>query len=99
MIFRFSGDIWYWRGPAPFHFITVPQEHCEVIKLAAGLLTYGWGMIPVRASIGSTEWETSMWPKDGGYILPVKAVVRKRENLTEGENAAVELAVGARSES
>ncbi len=95
MDFRFSGAIWYWRGPAPFHFITVPPEHAELIKLASGFLTYGWGMIPVRARIGATEWKTAMWPKDGGYILPVKAAIRKAESLSEGDTAQVELSVGA----
>ena len=98
MIFRFTGDVWYWRGPAPFHFVTVPQEHCEVIKLAAGFLTYGWGMIPVRARIGQTEWKTSMWPKDGGYILPLKIAIRRQEGLAEGDTAEVELQVGTVAE-
>src|SRR5690554_2114022 len=95
MNFRFSGDIWYWRGPAPFHFVSVPQEACEVIKLASGFLTYGWGMIPVKARIGDTEWLTSMWPKDGGYILPIKAAIRKQQGLSEHDVVEVELVVGA----
>ena len=98
MTFRFSGHIWYWRGPAPFHFVSVPQEDCEVIKMASGFLTYGWGMIPVKARIGGTEWRTSMWPKDGGYILPLKAAIRSKEGVGEDDLVEVELMVGADSE-
>lgn len=95
MRFEFSGELWYWRGPAPFHFVSLPEEACEVIRAEAGLLTYGWGMIPVRAGIGATEWKTSMWPKDDGYILPVKAAIRKAERIAEGDVAYVRLSIGA----
>lgn len=95
MTLVFSGEIWYWRGPAPFHFISVPPEQCEQIRLVSGMVTYGWGMIPVRARIGSTHWTTSLWPKDGGYILPVKASVRKAEGIAEGDHAEAEIVLGA----
>ena len=45
---EFSGEMWLWRGPAPWHFITVPHEECGELEAAAALVTYGWGMIPVR---------------------------------------------------
>lgn len=41
MEFAFTGDIWYWRGPAPFYFISVPEDICEIIKVHSGFLTYG----------------------------------------------------------
>lgn len=94
MLINFSGDIWHWRGPAPWYFISLPQDECELIKMASGFLAYGWGMIPVTARIGGTTWTTAMWPKDGGYILPVKAEVRRREGLELGDTALVELLVG-----
>ena len=36
------------------------------------MATYGWGVIPVVARIGDVEFETSLFPKDGGYLLPLK---------------------------
>ena len=77
---RFSGELWYWRGPAPFYFVTVPEPHSGRIRDIAGRVTYGWGMIPVRARIGETDWYTAMFAKDGGYVLPVKTVVRRAED-------------------
>lgn len=91
---EFSGPVWYWRGPAPHHFVTVPAEQAQAIKAAARFVTYGWGMIPVRARIGDTEWKTSLFPKDDGYILPIKLLVRKAAKLDEGGLARVTLTVG-----
>lgn len=91
---EFSGDIWYWRGPAPFYFVRVPEEESRQIKELERLVTYGWGMIPVTARIGNTEWKTSLWPKDGKYVLPVKDKVRKGEGLDEGQMVAVTLEIG-----
>src|SRR3954453_14018697 len=67
MQLQFIGDLWYWRGPAPFHFVTVPDEECGAIEAASSLVTYGWGMIPAAVRIGATGWKTALWPKDGGY--------------------------------
>ncbi len=94
MKLRFSGPIWHWVGPAPHHFVTVPEEECMDLKAASKLVTYGWGMIPVRVTIGQTEWKTSLFPKDGGYIVPIRANVRKAEGLNEGDEVTVHLEVG-----
>ena len=95
MSLEFSGEIWYWRGPAPFFFVTVPTEDCEVLRDVSKWVTYGWGMIPVTARIGATGWTTSLFPKDGRYIVPVKAAVRKAEALEVGDLVAISLAVDA----
>ena len=81
----FSGEMWYWRGPSPFHFVTVPEPQRTDIADISREVTYGWGMIPVRVRTGNTEWETSLWPKDGGYIVPIKDVVRRAEEVDDGD--------------
>jgi len=91
--FAFDGELWYWRGPAPYHFITVPPDAARAIGRVAADVTYGWGMIPVRVRIGSSAWETSLWPKNGGYVLPIKDVYRKGEGIALGDVVAVRLAV------
>jgi hypothetical protein len=90
----FEGPIWFWRGPAPWYFVTVPEQPCRDLKAVAGVVTYGWGMIPVRVRIGKTRYKTSCWPKDGCYIVPIKASVRKAEGLEEGDTVTVWLEVG-----
>jgi hypothetical protein len=92
---EFSGEIWKWVGPAPWYFVTVPPEQCDFLHAASKFVTYGWGMIPVRARIGDTECTTSLFPKDGLYLVPVKASVRKAERLEEGDKVNVRLEVGA----
>ncbi len=81
MDIEFNGKVWTWRGPSPFFFVTVPEEQSRDLKAISNIVTYGWGMIPVRVRIGKTEWETSLWPKDGRYIVPLKDRVRKAENI------------------
>ena len=89
MRLRIEGEIWFWRGPAPFHFVTVPPVESEMIHEVASVVTYGWGMIPASVTIGSTTVTTALWPKDGGYIVPIKKVLQDREGL--GVDDVVEL--------
>jgi len=94
MNFEFDGLIFCWRGPAPFYFVTIPAEQSNAIKDVSNLVTYGWGVIPVYVRIGDTEWKTSLVPKDGLYLVPIKASVRKAEQLEEGDTVTIELEVG-----
>jgi uncharacterized protein DUF1905 len=93
MKLEFSGRIWYWRGPAPWYFVTVPARLCRDLKAISGIVTYGWGMIPVSVRIGKTGWKTSLFPKDGRYIVPIKVSARKAEHLEEGDKVTVQLEV------
>jgi hypothetical protein len=93
MRLKFTGEIWYWRGPSPFHFVTVPDEQCAALELASRAVTYGWGMIPVTAQIGATTWTTSLFPKDGRYIVPIRTNVRRAEGLDVGDTVTVSLVV------
>jgi hypothetical protein len=95
MHLTFSGEVWYWRGPAPFHFVTVPDRECAEIHAIARSVTYGWGMIPAAAQIGKTEWTTALWPKDGRYVVPLKTWVRKAEEIELGDVVTVRLSVDA----
>ncbi len=93
MVIEFTGKIWFWRGPAPWYFVTVPEDLSSELKGIVRLVTYGWGMIPAHVRIGKTEWQTSLWPKDGVYIVPLKAWVREAEGLDEGQEVTVRLEV------
>jgi hypothetical protein len=93
VILEFTSDIWFWKGPAPWHFVTVPDDDCGALESASRLVTYGWGMIPVTARIGRTEWTTSLFPKDGGYIVPIKVAVQRAESLSLGDTVTIRLTV------
>jgi Domain of unknown function (DUF1905) len=96
MSLEFTGKLIYWKGPAPFYFVKVPAEISQDIKDVSKLVTYGWGVIPVGVQIGETEWETSLFPKDDRYLVPIKDKVRKAEQLEEGDKVTVRLEVGKR---
>jgi hypothetical protein len=94
MDIEFSGEIWYWRGPSPFYFVTVPEQESRMLKSVSAMVTYGWGVIPVRVRIGGTAFTTSLFPKDGLYIVPLKASVRQAEGLDQGDTVTIRLGVG-----
>ncbi len=93
MIIEFVGKIWYWRGPAPHHFVTIPEEQSQDLKAILRFVTYGWGMIPADVRIGKTEWATALFPKNGAYIVPIKNSVREEENLDVGDTVSIRLKV------
>ena len=85
MELRFSGEVFYWRGPSPYHYVAVPDAQSAEIAAIAPAVSYGWGVIPVTARVGDTEWTTSLFPKKGIYLVPVKDAVRKAEQIELGD--------------
>jgi hypothetical protein len=92
----FTADLFEWRGPAPFYWLALPDDVCDYVHAEAAEASYGWGAIPVSVRIGGTEWETSLLPRDGGYVLPVKKDVRARERIAEGDTVAAVMSVAPR---
>ncbi|MFE2934133.1 DUF1905 domain-containing protein [Streptomyces sp. NPDC059221] len=90
---EFTGRVIEWRGPSPFYFAAVPAEQAADIREVAALATYGWGAVPVDARIGGTAFTTSLFPKDGSYLLPLKNAVRKPEGLSAGDEVTVAMTV------
>lgn len=90
---EFTAEVWFWRGPAPHHFRTVPDDNCGEVEVISPLVSYGWGMIPVTAQVGCTEWATSLFPKNGGYIVPIKADVRRVEGINVDDAVTIRLSI------
>lgn len=93
MEIEFTGEIFNWRGPSPFHFVAVPAAECVTLKEEWSFASYGWGMIPVTVRFGETEYTTSLFPKNGGYLVPVKDAVRDVEELDDGDVVEVRLTI------
>jgi hypothetical protein len=91
MQFSIIGTMFEWRGPAPFYFVAVPEEQSAEIKASESMLTYGWGVISVEGRIGKTEFTTSLIPRQGAYLVPIKNMVRLPEKLSVGDEVAIEL--------
>lgn len=90
-----SAPIWLWQGEqGAWHFLTIDDDAAIAeIKLHTLGERRGFGAVKVAARIGTTRWTTSIFPStsSGGYILPVKADVRRREALGEGDIVDVEI--------
>jgi Domain of unknown function (DUF1905) len=103
--FTTRATLWLWntdKAPASWHFLTIVGEVAEGIRVAALMdrlertghtKARGWGSIKVIATIGETVWQTALFPaKDvGGWMLPVKAEVRRAEGLVVGDILEVTL--------
>ena len=76
----------------------MPPATVEELSAVAAEVTYGWGMVPVEVTVGRYRWETSLWPKDGGYLVPVRAQVRRGLKLEIDELVAVRLTVVPRAD-
>jgi len=88
-----TGPLWLWSGEGgSWHFITIPEEECAEIRAAAFAGPRGFGSVRVEATIGEVRWRTSVFPqKEGGYLLPVKADVRRKAGIAAGDEVKVEL--------
>lgn len=94
------GPVWLWKGsggePAKgaFYFLTIAGETAQAIKTAASKAD-AWGSVRIEARIGGTTWRTSLFPSKahGGWLLPLKAAVRKAERIAEGTPVEAVLAL------
>lgn len=84
MDLTFTGAVVEWRGPAPYWFLTVPEDDSDDIKEAARGLEY-WGQVAVDVRIGEVDFTTALFPKDGRYLVPLKLAVRRRLGLDHPE--------------
>jgi Domain of unknown function (DUF1905) len=91
----FTATLWKWRADGAWHFLTIdPQTSAEIRYETMGQARH-FGSVKVTATIGETDWQTSLWPhkESGGFIIPVKASVRKAEGVIEGDEVRVVLRV------
>lgn len=99
LAFEFSSEVWLWQAEkSAWHFVTLPEDQSEEIKFFSDNNTTkkrGWGAVKVQVTIGGTSWETSIFPhkESNAYILPIKAAVRKAENVEVGR--VVSIAINA----
>ena len=91
--FSFETQIIEWRGPSPFFYAPIPAQHVNELRRLVKIVSYGWGVAPVEAQIGDVAFKTSLFPKDGGYLLPLKDAVRRQANITAGDMIGVELTI------
>ena len=94
MEFQVSGEVFEWRGPAPFYFVAMSKEQSDEIETYKKQLTYGWGVIPAEVTVGEVTSKTALIPKDGLFLVPLKDLFRKPLGISAG--SSVELIVNLR---
>jgi hypothetical protein len=94
MEWNFTGEVFEWRGPAPYLFVARSPEESDDLKEAARGLIY-WGQVPVHVTIGVTPFTTALFPRDGRYLVPVKVAVQRAEEIAEGAVVDVVLRLNA----
>jgi hypothetical protein len=92
--FKVTGEIFEWRGPAPFYFVEISKKLSTEIKTEAAIHSYGWGVIHIHGVIGQTEFMTAMIPKDGCYRIPIKDAIRKCEDIEAGDKIIIKFNLG-----
>ncbi len=89
--YEFTATPWQHSGPGGWHFVSLPETLSEEIRNAFRSEEEGWGRLKATTKIGDSEWKTAVWfdTKQNAYLLPLKAEIRKRENLQIGERVKV----------
>lgn len=82
-----------WSGEGgSWHFVTVPEDQSAEIRAQAFAGPRGFGSVRVEATVNGVTWRTSVFPqRSGGYILPVKAEVRRKAAIAAGDEIRVTL--------
>ncbi len=93
--FKVKSKLWLYPGLAAWYFVSIPKKQSSEIKTRFGDMARGWGSLPVKITIGKTQWQTSIFPdkKEGTYLLPIKAQIRKLENLKVNDAIALDLEI------
>lgn len=94
MEWEFEAEVFQWRGPAPYFFLAAPGYVDDFLHSHISELSYGWGGIPAQIRIGTTVVTTSLMPKNGGYLVPLKVALRRSEGIDDGDSVRVHLRVG-----
>lgn len=93
--YTMRAKVWLYPGMAAWHFLTLPKKQASDVKKKFGVLARGWGSLPIVVTVGKTSWKTSIFPdkKSGSYLLPLKADVRKKENIKAGDSVVFKLEI------
>jgi hypothetical protein len=95
--FNFEGEVIYWRGPAPFLFVALPLAIGAEIEALGSAVSYGWGCVPVLARIGEVAFKTSLFPRNGSYVLPLKVAARRAlPPMDVGDRLVVQMTIAPR---
>ncbi|MEO7978381.1 DUF1905 domain-containing protein [Flavobacterium sp.] len=81
--YEFTEKAWQHSSPGGWYFVSLPTEMAQEIRNTFKSEEEGWGRLKAAARIGKSDWKTAIWfdTKKNTYLLPLKAEIRKRENI------------------
>ncbi|MFN3693098.1 MAG: DUF1905 domain-containing protein [Candidatus Paceibacteria bacterium] len=90
--YTFTSKVWLYPGMAGWHFVGVPKAESTAIKTGVKIKA-GFGSVPVEVQVGAQVWTTSIFldKKSGQYLLPLKAVIRKKEGIYADDSVFVHI--------
>ena len=93
--YRFSAKPWQYKSPGGWHFISLPLKLSKEIRETFKKEEAGWGRLTATAKIGNTDWQTAIWfdTKLNTYLLPLKAEIRRKENIVDGKPVKVSVLI------
>ena len=93
--YTFNGVVWRHQETGGWHFVTLPKIMSKKIRKLHGSSEEGWGRLKVIAEFKEAKWETAIWydTKHESYILPIKATIRKKENINDGDKLNLNLLI------
>lgn len=94
-IYQMTNKLFIYPGEVAWHFLSISRKEGKEIKENFGKIAKGFGSLPVEVAIGKTKWQTSIFPEkiSGSYLLPIKATVRKKEELDAGEEVTYKIKI------
>jgi hypothetical protein len=88
--FTVKGQVWQYSGPGGWHFVNLNRRNSARVRQWPLAKTVAWGYVRVKAFIGKTAWDTTLFPGKGGiYMIAIKAAVRKQENIHVGDRVQI----------
>ncbi len=89
--YSFSAKPWQHSSPGGWHFISLPKNLAKEIRENLKWQEEGWGRLKAQAKINNSQWDTAIWfdTKMDTYLLPLKAEIRKKENIVAGKTVEV----------
>lgn len=90
---RFEAELWESEGPGGWVFAGLPADVSADVRATPRPPAPGFGSIRVRATLGDTSWDTSIFydTKRAQYLLPVKKPVRTAEDVAAGDRVIIEV--------
>ncbi|MCF7843534.1 DUF1905 domain-containing protein [Candidatus Gracilibacteria bacterium] len=92
--YKIKSKVWLYSGQTAWHFVGIPKKESEEIKKKCKI-KIGFGSVPVMVTLGKTKWKTSIFPdkRSGTYLLPIKAEVRKKENIMSEDTVSLTIQI------